>query len=90
MNVRFEASITLGQPTFKKTPLAAQNEASSMFTHCGRRCCEICGIENVEHLRNALLCNYELTIYWGGALYYGITLKWDLPETYIYMRYIHA
>jgi hypothetical protein len=33
-----------------------------------------------HHLRNALLRNYEITTYWGGNVYSGITLKWDYDE----------
>jgi hypothetical protein len=35
------------------------------------------GKENAQHLRNALLRSYELTTYWGGAVYSGMTLKWN-------------
>jgi hypothetical protein len=35
------------------------------------------GRENAEHLGNALLHSYELTMDLGGTVYSGITLKWD-------------
>ena len=35
------------------------------------------GIENAHHLRNSLLHSYKITNYWGGAVYSGMTLKWD-------------
>jgi hypothetical protein len=38
------------------------------------------GKENVHHLRNALLHHYEITTYWGGTVYSGMTLKWDYHQ----------
>jgi hypothetical protein len=35
------------------------------------------GKQHVEHLRNALLRTYELTIDWTAMVYSGMTLKWD-------------
>jgi hypothetical protein len=35
------------------------------------------GKDNSHHLRNALLCHYEITSDWGGTVYSGMTLKWD-------------
>jgi hypothetical protein len=35
------------------------------------------GKDNAHHLRNALLCHYEITTDWGGTVYSGMTLKWD-------------
>jgi hypothetical protein len=35
------------------------------------------GKENAEHLINALLCSYKLTMDCGGTVYYGMNLKWD-------------
>jgi hypothetical protein len=34
------------------------------------------GKHNAEHLRNALLQNYELTTDWTSTVYSGVTLKW--------------
>jgi hypothetical protein len=41
---------------------------------------EYVGKENAQHLRNALLRSYELTIDWGGTVYSGMTLKWDYQK----------
>jgi hypothetical protein len=38
------------------------------------------GEDDTHHLRNALLRNYEITTYWGGKVYSGITLKWDYEK----------
>jgi hypothetical protein len=38
------------------------------------------GKENAEHLRHAFLHSYEITTDWGGAVYSGITLKWDYQK----------
>jgi hypothetical protein len=35
------------------------------------------GKQHAEHLRDALLCTYELTTDWTGTMYSGMTLKWD-------------
>jgi hypothetical protein len=35
------------------------------------------GKQHAEHLRNALLRTYELTIDWTEKVYSGMTLKWD-------------
>jgi hypothetical protein len=35
------------------------------------------GKQHAEHLRDALLCTYELTTDWTATVYSGITLKWD-------------
>jgi hypothetical protein len=35
------------------------------------------GKKNAEHLRNALLRSYELTIDWEGKVYSGMALQWD-------------
>jgi hypothetical protein len=35
------------------------------------------GKQHSEHLRNALLQNYELTMDWTATVYSGMTLKWD-------------
>jgi hypothetical protein len=35
---------------------------------------------DAHHLRNALLRNYEITTYWGGTVYSGITLEWDYEK----------
>jgi hypothetical protein len=35
------------------------------------------GKHHAEHLRNALLRNYELTTDWTATVYSGMTLKWD-------------
>jgi hypothetical protein len=35
------------------------------------------GKQHAEHLRNALLRNYELTTDWKATVYSGMTLKWD-------------
>jgi hypothetical protein len=35
------------------------------------------GKQHAAHLRDALLCSYELTTDWEGKLYCGMTLKWD-------------
>jgi hypothetical protein len=32
--------------------------------------------QHADHLRNALLCSYELTTDWEGKVYSGMTLKW--------------
>jgi hypothetical protein len=32
---------------------------------------------DTHHLHNALLRNYEITMYWDGTVYSGITLDWD-------------
>jgi hypothetical protein len=37
-------------------------------------------LADAHHLRNALLRNYEITTYWGGTVYSGITLKWDYDK----------
>jgi endonuclease I len=57
--------------------VAAQKKTNIIFTYCGRFCREVCGKENEEHLRNALLHSYELTTDWGGTVYSGMNLKWD-------------
>jgi hypothetical protein len=33
--------------------------------------------QHAEHLRNALLCTYELATDWTATVYSGMTLKWD-------------
>jgi hypothetical protein len=38
------------------------------------------GKENAHHFCNALLCSYEITTYWGGTVYSGMTLKWDFQK----------
>jgi hypothetical protein len=35
------------------------------------------GKQHAEHLRDALLCTYELATDWTATVYSGITLKWD-------------
>jgi hypothetical protein len=35
------------------------------------------GNQHAEHLRNALLQNYELTTDWTATVFSGMTLKWD-------------
>jgi hypothetical protein len=35
------------------------------------------GKQHAEHLRNALLQTYELTMDWTAMVYSGMTLKWD-------------
>jgi hypothetical protein len=35
------------------------------------------GKQHAEHLRNALLRTYELTMDWTMTVYSGMTLKWD-------------
>jgi hypothetical protein len=35
------------------------------------------GKQHTDHLRNALLKNYELTSDWAAKVYSGMTLKWD-------------
>jgi hypothetical protein len=35
------------------------------------------GKKHAEHLRNALLCTYELTTDWTAMVYSDVTLKWD-------------
>jgi hypothetical protein len=35
------------------------------------------GKKHADHLRNALLRTYELTIEWAATVYSGMTLKWD-------------
>jgi hypothetical protein len=35
------------------------------------------GKHHADHLRNALLQNYELTNDWEGKVYSGMSLKWD-------------
>jgi hypothetical protein len=35
------------------------------------------GKQHADHLRNALLKTYELTMDWAGTVYSGMTLKWD-------------
>jgi hypothetical protein len=35
------------------------------------------GKQHAEHLRNALLQTYELTMDWTAMVYSGVTLKWD-------------
>jgi hypothetical protein len=35
------------------------------------------GKDNAHHLRNSLLCHYEITTDWGGTVCLGMTLKWD-------------
>jgi hypothetical protein len=35
------------------------------------------GVEDANHLINAIKANYKCTVDWTGALYCGITLKWD-------------
>ena len=35
------------------------------------------GTENVEHLIRALRDMYTITVDWQGALYLGLTIKWD-------------
>jgi hypothetical protein len=35
------------------------------------------GKQNADHLRDTLLRSYELTIYWEGKVYSGMSLKWD-------------
>jgi hypothetical protein len=35
------------------------------------------GNHHADHIRNALLHNYELTTDWEGKLYSGMSLKWD-------------
>jgi hypothetical protein len=35
------------------------------------------GIENADHLLNALKEDYEVTEDWAGKLYCGISLDWD-------------
>jgi hypothetical protein len=35
------------------------------------------GKQQADHLRNALLKNYELTTDWAATVYWGMTLKWD-------------
>jgi hypothetical protein len=37
-------------------------------------------LNDAHHLRNALLCNYEITTDWGGKVYSVITLKWDYEK----------
>jgi hypothetical protein len=39
------------------------------------------GKHHAEHLRNDLLQRYELTTYWEGKLYSGMSLKWDYKNT---------
>jgi hypothetical protein len=34
------------------------------------------GKDNAHHLRNALMCHYEITTYLGGTVYSGMALKW--------------
>jgi hypothetical protein len=38
------------------------------------------GKYNAHHLRNALLCNYEIKSDWGGIFYSGMALKWDCQK----------
>jgi hypothetical protein len=38
------------------------------------------GKDNAHYLRNSLLRNYEITTDWGGAVYSGMTLKWDCQK----------
>jgi hypothetical protein len=38
------------------------------------------GKEKAHHVRNVLLCSYEITTYWGGTVYSGMTLKWDYQK----------
>jgi hypothetical protein len=38
------------------------------------------GKQHVEHLRNALLQTYELTMDWTVKVYSGMTLKWDYKK----------
>jgi hypothetical protein len=38
------------------------------------------GKDNAHHLRNALLCHYEITTDSGGTLYSGMTLEWDYQQ----------
>jgi hypothetical protein len=38
------------------------------------------GKDNAHHFRNALLRHYEITTDWGGAVYSGMTLKWDYQK----------
>jgi hypothetical protein len=35
---------------------------------------------DAHHMRNALICNYEITTDWGGTVYSGIKLKWDYDK----------
>jgi hypothetical protein len=38
------------------------------------------GKDNAHHLHNALLRSYEITAYWGGAVYSGMSLRWDYQK----------
>jgi hypothetical protein len=38
------------------------------------------GKENTHHVRNALFRSNEITTYWGGTFYSGVTLKWDYQK----------
>jgi hypothetical protein len=38
------------------------------------------GKDNAHHLRNALLCHYEIKTYWEGTVYSGMILKWDYQK----------
>jgi hypothetical protein len=38
------------------------------------------GKYNAHHFHNALLHHYEITTDWEGALYAGMTLKWDCQQ----------
>jgi hypothetical protein len=57
--------------------LAAQNTANRFLPHSGRFCRQVCGKQHADHLRNALLQSYELTIDWEANVYSGMSYKWD-------------
>ena len=38
---------------------------------------------DIEHLIQTLKKHYEAKIYWDGALYCGITLKWDYEKQHV-------
>jgi hypothetical protein len=40
------------------------------------------GKQHAEHLRNALLQNYELATDWSATVYSGMTLKWIATKAY--------
>jgi hypothetical protein len=41
------------------------------------------GKHHDDHLRNALLQNYELTTDWEGKLYSGMSLKWGYRKEHV-------
>jgi hypothetical protein len=93
-NVRFETSRPSGQSIFIKrlAPFGyyPAQHTTGLWLHKTRPIAfslivddftiKYVGKDNAEHLRNALLRSYELTTYWGGAVYSGMTLKWDYQK----------